>query len=286
MKQTYLKDLRRLALVSLGAFSSALSIKIFASAHGLLSGGFTGVSILLSRVFSDFLGIQISFGIIYMILNIFPTLLVFRYVGKKFTIFSLVNVVLVSLFSDLIPVFYVTDDMLLVCVFGGMLAGAGSLLALRANASGGGTDFIAIFFSNKYNKPFWNYVLIFNACILSISGLIYGLELSLYSIIYQFTSTQLVNVFHNRYKLVTLSIITEVPEEVSQAILAESRHGITRFDGVGMYSKTPKTMLYMVVNAFEVEKIVHIIKHVDQKVFINESKSRRVVGNFHQQPFD
>lgn len=286
MKQTYLKDLRRLALVSLGAFSSALSIKIFASAHGLLSGGFTGVSILLSRVFSDFLGIQISFGIIYMTLNIFPTLLVFRYVGKKFTIFSLVNVVLVSLFSDLIPVFYVTDDMLLVCVFGGMLAGAGSLLALRANASGGGTDFIAIFFSNKYNKPFWNYVLIFNACILSISGLIYGLELSLYSIIYQFTSTQLVNVFHNRYKLVTLSIITEVPEEVSQAILAESRHGITRFDGVGMYSKTPKTMLYMVVNAFEVEKIVHIIKHVDQKVFINESKSRRVVGNFHQQPFD
>ena len=279
-------DLKRLGLVSLGALLSAVAIRIFVSTNGILPGGFTGIAVLTNRLTGDFLNINVPFALVFWALNIPPTLLVFKSVGRKFTILSMINIFLVGFLVDMMPLFWVTHDILLVVLFGGLLAGCGSVLTLRASASGGGSDFIAICFSNKYHKPFWNYVFACNAVLILISGLIYGVELALYSVVYQFVVTQVINLFHNRYKLVTLSIITAIPEEVSNAVFAVSQRGITRFDGVGMYSKNQKSMLYMVVSEVEAENIIKLVKEVDQEVFISESKSRRVVGNFYQKPFD
>lgn len=279
--------MKRFLLVVLGSCFSAIALKIFVQANGLLSGGFSGVSILLTRILADN-GVNISFGIIYLLLNIPVTVMVFRYVGRKFTLFSLLNILLVSTLTDLIPIpeFILTDDVLLLAIFGGIISGIGSLLALSANASGGGTDFLAIFFANRYNKPMWNYVLIFNGCVLLVSGLLYNMENAMYSIIYQFSSTQLINAFHTRYKLITLHIITSQPEEVAKAILSHTRHGITRLDGVGVYTGDNRSLLYMVLNAFEVDKVVKVIQSVDSQVFINQSQSSGIVGNYHQQPYD
>ena len=277
--------IKRTILVSSGALLSAIALKIFAESSGLLSGGFSGLSLLLSRLLGDN-DINLSFGVIYLSLNVIPTILVFKYVGKKFTLFSLLHVILMSILTDVLPSITITDDLLLIAIFGGILSAFGSLLTLKGDACGGGVDFIAIFYSNKYNKPMWNYVLIFNGFLLLIAGTLYDMESAMYSIIFQFSNTQIINSFHTRYKLVTLHIITSLPDEVAASILEETRHGITKLEGIGMYTGSNRAILYTVLNAFEVEAVMRIVKKTDPNVFINQTKSMGIVGNFQQRPYD
>ena len=286
MSEQYKNDIKSFILVVLAAFLYALALTTFINVGGLVPGGFSGVSVLLVRIFEKYFNIKLSFGVIYALLNIGPTILVYKYIGKRFTILSIINYLLTSILSGLLPNIDIVNDILLIAIFGGIFVGISSLLALKANASGGGTDFIAIFMANKYHKAMWNYIFIGNAIILMISGALFGWEKALYSIIFQFVSTQIINTMHQRYKLVTLTIITENPDAVCNAILAKSQHSLTKLWGEGAYSKTPKCMLYMVVNAFEVQEIVEIIHSVDPHVFINQSQSQKIIGNFTQRPYE
>lgn len=286
MWKKYKHDIRSIVMVSFGAFLSACAINMFVHNANLVPSGFSGLSLLISRVLNQFLGINIPFSYIYYLLNLPATILVYKYVGKKFTRYSILNIVLFGIFTQLIPNIKITDDIILLCIFGGTINAFGSLLALEGNASAGGTDFIAIYAANKYQKSTWNYVLIFNAVVILISGLIFDVDAALYSIVYQFTSTMLINMYHSRYKVVTLNIVTEYPEAVSEAILAVTRHGITRLDGMGVYKHENRSLLYLVCGEFEVKAIVHAIKKADSKSFINEYKSRRVIGNYYLKPLE
>ncbi|MEA5026187.1 MAG: YitT family protein [Erysipelotrichaceae bacterium] len=279
-------DTKSLILVVLAGFLYALALTTFINVGGLFPGGFSGISLLIVRACAKYFNIQLSFGLIYILFNIGPTILVYKYIGKRFTIFSIVNYMLTSLLSGVLPVFHIVDDILLIAIFGGLFVGLSTLLALKANASGGGTDFIAIFMANRYHKAMWNYIFVGNAIVLTIAGAMFGWEKALYSIIFQFVSTQVVNTMHQRYKLVTLTIITEKPDDICNAILAKSQHSLTKLWGEGAFSKKPKCMLYMVLNAFEVQEIVNIINAVDPQVFINLSQSQKIIGNFTQRPYE
>lgn len=279
-------DLKSLIMVIIASIVYALALTTFIDVGGLFPGGFTGLALLIVRIFDKYLNITLSFGVIYILFNIGPTILVYRYIGKRFTILSVINYGLTSLLSGLLPRFNIVDDILLIAIFGGLFIGISTLLALQANASGGGTDFIAIYMANRYHKAMWNYIFVGNAIILTIAGALFGWEKALYSIIFQFVATQIVNTMHQRYKLVTMTIITEEPDGIANAILASSQHSLTKLWGEGAYSKRPKCMLYMVLNAFEVDEIVSIIKEVDPNVFINLSQSQRIIGNFNQKPYE
>jgi len=280
------KDLKSLAMVFIASLLYAIAITSFVNVQGLFPGGFSGLSLLIVRIFDKYLNIKLSFGLIYVLFNIGPTILVYKYIGKRFTIFSIVNYLLTSLLTEVLPNFHLVDDILLIAVFGGLFVGASTLLALKANACGGGTDFIAIYMANRYQKAMWNYIFIANAIILSIAGALFGWEKALYSIIFQFVATQLVNTNHQRYKLITLTIITEKPDQICAAIFERSQHSLTKLWGEGAYSHKPKCMLYMVLNAFEVNEIIDIIKQQDPAVFINTSHSQRIIGNFTQKPYE
>lgn len=280
------KDAQNIVLVVIAALITSIGIKFFVETQNLMPSGFNGLAWLIVRVFREFLNIDLSFSITYFTINFVPAVFMYKHIGKKFTIFSLLHVSLVSIFTAILPVVIVTEDILLVCIFGGIFAAFGTLSALKANASSGGTDFFAIYFSNRYNFPVWNYVLAFNATVLAISGLLFGIEPALYSIIYQFTNTQIVNIFHDRYRLMSLHIITKNPEDVSKCILSHVRRGVTKLDAVGKYSDAKTSLLYLVVSAREADTIVKSIKKADPNVFISETKTNRVYGNFYQKPFE
>ena len=91
---------------------------------------------------------------------------------------------------------------------------------------------------------------------------------------------------HNRYTHKTMTIITKKPEEVSQAILQNVRHGITEIKSMGYYSKEESTMLYMVVNSFQYKEIEKIIINTDKEAFINVQNTVEIVGNYYQKPLD
>jgi uncharacterized membrane-anchored protein YitT (DUF2179 family) len=273
-------------LVVLSSMLGALAIKIFIENGNLFPGGLSGISVLIQRLSLRYYDIVIPFGVLYIALNIYPTILVYHFVGKWFTRYSILQFVLVSLFVEIIPDIIITNDILLIAVFGGIFSGLAASLSLMANASGGGTDFIALYISHKTNTQSWNYILAGNAVILGIAGLLFGWEIALYSIIFQFVSTTIVSNLYQRYKLMSIRMFTAYPDELTAAILSQTRHGITKIWGEGGYSKKEVCMLYMVLNSYEVNQVVSIAQSVDEKVFIDISKTEKVIGNYYRKPLD
>jgi uncharacterized membrane-anchored protein YitT (DUF2179 family) len=286
MNRQQKKDIQTMLMVILSALVYAFSIKVFVRAGALFPGGFTGVSLLFTRYMLDYQGINIQFGVVYALLNIVPTILVYKYVGKRFALFSVLQYALVSLFTLILPTITLTADIILIAVFGGIIGGFGISLALNANASTGGTDFIAIYASNKTRVESWSYIMYGNMVVILLAGFLFGWEKALYSIVYQFCSTYIVSQRHMRFKLRALNLITDFPDDVCASIYKISRHGITRIWGEGGYSHQSKCMLYMVVNAFEVDEVVEAAKRADPKVFISIASSERVIGNYYQKPLD
>lgn len=281
-----LKDLKTLLMVCCSSFLYAIAMKAFVETGSLFPGGFAGLSRLIVSVGDSFLNVTIPFGVIYFTLNLIPTFLVFKTVGKRFTLFSVIQFSLTSFLVSILPTFPVTDDLLLISIFGGIIAGTAISIALVANASSGGTDFIAIYLSKRLNKPSWSYIMFYNVTLLAIVGLLFSWELSMYSIIYQFCSNQIVQTLHTRFKLSTLVIITDKPDEVSIAMFKACRHGITKLDAEGMYSHSNKSMLYMIANEFQVDTLVRSIKETDPCAFITITKTEKIVGNYYQLPYE
>lgn len=237
MKKERLRDARRLALVCAGATVMALNIKSFVRVGGLYPGGFNGLTLLLQAIFSRFLGVELPFTLINLLLNSVPIVISFLFIGKKFTLFSCVTIVLSSVLTDTLPGYPLTNDPLLISVFGGIINALGISLCLFAEATSGGTDFIAIFMAERYNRDVWNFIFAGNVVILMTAGLLFGWDKALYSIIFQFTSTQVLSTVYKRYQKRTLFIITDQPEAVYKEIMENTHHGATLFRGTGLYEQ-------------------------------------------------
>ena len=285
MKKNAGKLLLDVLLAVAAALVAALNLNSFVHFGNLVPGGFSGLSVLLVRVFGEFYNVKLSYGVLYLLLNIPCVILVWKHVGKKFTIISLIDVVLTSLFTNLIPYFELTDDMLLISIFGGIVGGISAVLVLTAGGTGGGTDFIAIYFSKIRQKSMWNTILGFNVILLLTSGMLFGWEISLYSIIYQFVQTQVLDLYDKRYKRSCFVIITEKPAEISQAVFSELNHSVTEFTGIGNFTHSPRNVLYTVVGKYEEQQLINLILKIDPKAFVNIMDSERVIGNFIQKPF-
>lgn len=282
----YKKEIIRILCILVGSFVMAANIKIFVRAGNTFPGGFSGLTVLIQRIFSEFFSIQLPYSLINYSLNIFPAFIGFKMIGKKFTLYSILEIVLAGAFVDLIPEVAITYDPLLIAVFGGIINGSGIGIILRGGASTGGTDFIGVFISERLHQNSWNYIFGFNCIMLLVAGILFGWEASLYSIIFQFSSTQMVNTLHTRYKKVTLNIMTTKADEIDQKILKLTHHGVTRFEGVGCYLKEDVSMLYTVVAQEQLKQVMHLVHEIDPHAFINVMDTLAVQGRFHQEPID
>lgn len=287
MKKTVLlDDIKRTVLVVAASLLMAMNIKSFVRAGDLLPGGFNGLTLLLQQIARHFWDVNLSYSLINFSLNAIPVFISFKYIGKKFTEYSCLMIILTGIFTDILSGFQMTDDILLVAVFGGILNACAISLCLYAHATSGGTDFIAIFFSEKYGIETWNYIFAGNCIILAIAGYLFGWNEALYSIIFQYTSTQVLHMLYKRYQKQTLFIITSRPDEIYEEIREETNHDATLFKGIGCYKKKECNMLYSVVGKDEIKQITRKIKQIDPNAFINAMNTQQVTGRFYQRPND
>ncbi|MCR4715016.1 MAG: YitT family protein [Treponemataceae bacterium] len=270
----------RFIQVTLAAAIMALNLNTFVHAAGLLPGGFTGITLLLQEVFSTHLGITIPFSLFYWILNIIPAALCFKHVGKKFTLLSIWAIIATGLFTDLFTGLKVTNDILLCAVFGGLINGSQICLCLFAGATTGGTDFISILISEKTGKSAWNLIFALNCCVLFVFGLLFGWDRALYSIIFQFASTQVVNLLDMRMRKSTLLIISDKKDEIVELIKTSTNHDATLFKGVGGYHGAPREMIYSVVSKNQIEPLYRAIKKIDENAFVNVLETKLLKGRF------
>lgn len=278
----YKTEAKRVVFGLAGAIIMAVNIKTFVRAGGLYPGGFNGVTLLIQTIFERFLAVALPFTVINLLLNAIPTIVCFKAIGKKFTVSSAMIIVLTSVLTDIIPYQPITQDILLISVFGGLLNGFAVSLCLMGGTSGGGTDFIAIYFAEKKNKDVWNFILLGNGCVLVIAGILFGWDKALYSIIFQFTSTQIIHMLHTAYKKETLFIVTDCPDAVYQEIYEVTNHSATEFAATGCYSNEGRKMLYSVVSSAEAKVLVSRVRKADPKAFINVIKTDFLEGHFYQ----
>ena len=278
------KNLRSLLLCTLGAAIYAFNLNSFVAAGGLYPGGFAGITVLVQNIGAIFGGVNIPYTAVYLPLNLIPIYIGIRYLGKRFTFFSVYVIMLSSILADLLPRVEITSDILLISIFGGIITGVAVVLCLLAGASAGGTDFISIYFSEKKGIDTWNYIFIANICILIAAGIIFGFDKALYSIIFQYASTQIIQMLHKRYQKHTLLIITEQPNVIYGRIRAITNHDATLFKGIGCYQGAERNMLYSVVSSDEVDKVMAAIKEADPGAFINSIKTEEIGGWFYSKP--
>ena len=282
-KNHILNPLFQFLAVTFGAVLFAINLRTFIPAGGLYPSGFSGIAILIQRVCAKFFALDIPFTALYIPINLIPIYIGFKYIGKRFTLYSLYVISLTSILTDTIPKFMITDDMLLISVFGGILNGLAVVVTLLAGASGGGMDFISIFMSERKGKDAWNLILLTNSVILLTAGFLFGFEKALYSIIFQYCNTQIIKFFYKRYQKHTLLIITDKTQEIYEQIRIVTHHDATLFVGTGCYEGAERKMLYSVVSSDQVSTVINIIKEIDPKAFINSLKTEELSGRFYKQ---
>lgn len=276
----------RIFLVCVGSFLFALNLNIFVVNSGLIPGGFTGITELTQKILLTFFDIKIPFAPIYYLCNLIPAIISFKFIGKKFTLLSCLMILLSGFFTDILPTITVTDDILLSAIFGGLLSSVAVSFCLFAGATSGGTDFIAIFISERFGKDAWNYILYANMIILAVAGFLFGWESALYSMIFQFTATQLLNYLYRRYQKVTLFVITNKPDEIYTLIKEKTNHDATLFTGEGCFEKQTRHLVYSVISGDEKNLLVNAIKKVDPQAFVNIVNSKQILGKFYRKPND
>ncbi len=279
-------DLVRFLMILLSATMGVIALRFFTDNAGLLPGGFNGLSKLIQRVAMDTFGIEIPFAILNMSFNAIPAIIAYISVGKKFVMLSIVHVIVTSFLMDIVPMTRIVDDVFLNTVFGGIMHGVGGSIALQAHACSGGTDFISMTIANKYNFSVWNYVLMFNAGLLTISGLLFGFEPAMYSVIYQMITTMIINNLHSRYQRKTVFIVASQAEPLATEIMKLTGHGITMFTGIGRYSGQERTLLYMVLSKDDLPALRSYLASKDEQIFMNVFNSEDLNGNFKLKPFD
>lgn len=286
MKLDFKRGIIRLLVILLAAFLMALNIQIFVNAGGLYPGGAQGLTIIIQRIALKFFSLKIPYTPINVILNIIPIYIGFRYIGKKFTIYSMIMVLCNGFFIDLLPDLSITDDPLLIAIFGGIFAGVSLSICLMVDATSGGTDFISIFLSQRKGIDAFPIILAVNCVILTVAGLLFGWDKALYSIIFQYVSTQVLHIMYRTYQQQTLFIITDKPAEVCEVIYRVSNHGATLMHGEGSFEHNNKMVVYSVVSASDTRKLIPAIKELDEHAFINSIRTDRVQGNFYLKPRD
>lgn len=276
------KDLLTLLAVTAAAFVMALNTKTFVNTGGLYPGGVTGLTILIQRAADMALHLSLPFTLVNLLLNAVPVYIGFRYIGKKFTLFSCVMIVLNSVFTDLIPDMFITQDVLLISIFGGIINGLAIALCLNAGATSGGTDFISIFLSERRGIDSFNIILGYNAVILCIAGLVFGWDKALYSLIFQYTCTAVLRGLYKKFQQSTLFIVTARPTEVCSVIYGMTQHGATILEGEGSFEHCERNVVYSVVSAAQSKKVIRAVKQADPEAFINEVKTEKLTGRFYQ----
>lgn len=271
------ETLKNMLIYIFGTLLLAVALNFFLIPANVFASGFTGIAQILATL------TPISTGISLFILNIPVAILGWLKIGKKFTIFSFINVALSTLFLELIPIVSISEDILLNSVFGGVIMAIGAGLILKYGSSTGGVDIIALVLARYSDRPLGTYFFFINGIIVITAGYIFDWEKALYTLVTLYVGSRVIDAIHTRHVKLTAMIVTSKPEDLQKAIHEELTRGITRIPAKGGYSKEEKEMLMIVITRYELYSLKKIIANVDDKAFTNIVETAGIYGLFRKE---
>ena len=268
----------------------------------LITGGVSGISQITNRLF-DVLNLlnQVENrslqAIFYFLFNIPIFILAYTKIGKRFAIFSFINVITTSFLIEVIPhdwtqLITISEDLLSRAIIAGIIQGISSSLAYLMDISSGGMDVITVYFANVKSTSVGKYSFAINGFIYFLFTLLYllntdsmtgALNAVIFSVIYSFTTAQVVDAINIRNKKTQLQIVTS-RTDMPKILMEKFFHGCTVVQAKGGYTNSIKYIVYMVVSSREVASVVKHIRMVDPESFIDESPSHQVYGKFFIKP--
>lgn len=254
-------------VIILGCFISSLGVNLFLSNAKLLSGGVTGIGLILQYMWN------IPSGITVFILNMPLFFVSYKFLSKRFTIYTAIGMISFStalMLTKPLSALVRVDDTLLYCIYGGVLSGIGYGLVFFRNGSIGGTDIITMVVRKKYsNLDIGKVGFGFNLIIVTIAAFIFGLPQALYTLISMFiTSTILDKVLNGFTSKKLLLVLTEKEEDIITYVIKDMHRGITSLMAEGGYTHNQKKLLYIAVTTSQMISLKNRILRIDPKAFI------------------
>ena len=264
-----------LALITLGSFILASGIKGIAIPHGFITGGFSGLSLLIYYVFGG-----LSPGVWYFVLNIPLFIAGWIFLSRRFFLYSIFGLVMVTLAIDLIPFVIPIQDRILAALAAGALIGAGAGTYLHSFGSVGGSDVIAIVLNQKFNMRIGRFYFLFNLVLFGLSFGFLDIDRILYSLILAFVVAQVTDYFLSMFsqrKMVI--IISDLSETIAETILKKLQRGSTFLFGRGAYTGQRKKVLLTVVNNYQLKRLEEAVFSVDANAFFIAENTFNVIGS-------
>lgn len=286
-KQRIYHELKTVIAVFVFTFIYGLGVVWFleAATEPLYTGGIPGIAQLIRSVvikINDYDLGNIFLGAFVLLSNIPILILGYFGVSKKFTIYSLVSVLIQATMLGFIPrIDFQINDTFTLAVLGGLLTGIGIGGALRFGTSTGGLDIVAQFLSLRNGISVGYVSLLLNVLIALIGGLVYGSgAIVAYTVIRIIVTTLVTDKIHTSYNFLKVEIITKVPENIYDEILVKLYRGVTILEAQGAYSRDDKSILVVVISTYELRTLKSLLKQHDPKAFTIITPVKDIYGNF------
>lgn len=277
MKQLFGEvKLRNLFLLTVAGLINAFGVTVFLAPVRLYDSGISGTSMLLSQITPEYL----SLSLFLLILNIPLFIFGYQKQGPAFTVYSLYAVAMYSLgawlITDVLPIDvaitspFAGDDLLLCALFGGLISGVGSGLTIRFGGAIDGIEVMAVTFAKKLGLTVGTFVMIYNVILYIICGIILNSWiLPLYSIVTYYAALKTIDFIVEGFdRSKAAMIITEKPDEVCEELMRVFESGATRISAKGGYSNQDKTVIYFIVDRFQISKMRELVHQIDKTAFI------------------
>lgn len=261
--------------IALGVLISAFSLNFFLEPNTIAPGGVTGLAIVIKSL------IGIPIYLTNLVINIPLFIIGIIVLGKEFGAKTLFATLGLSLFLGIIPSEVATQDLLLSSVFGGILLGLGLGLVFKSGGTTGGTDLAGAILNKCFPRfSISSFMMTIDGIVVVIAGIVSKkLETSLYSVIALYVAIKVINLMLEGVGYVkAFLIITEKPEEISEAIMRDIGRGVTLFNGKGMYTKENKDILLCVVNRSQFTKVKDVVNMIDINAFLMVTDMYEVIG--------
>lgn len=272
--------IKNILMLTVAGMVNAFGITVFLAPVNLYDSGISGTSMLLSQITPEYL----TLSIFLIVLNIPLFLYGLKKQGKLFTLYAIYTVAMYSVFAwlitDVLPIDVATrsplagEDLILCALFGGVISGIGSGLAVRFGGAMDGIEVMAVIFAKRLGLTVGTFVMIYNVILYVICGIIMGSWiLPLYSIVTYYAGLKTIDfIVEGIDRSKAAMIVTVMPDEVCNELSREFECGMTRIEATGSYSGEARTMVYFVVNRFQIGKMKNIVHEIDPKAYITISE--------------
>ena len=264
------KFIQRVLMMTLGATLVAVALEVFLVPNGIIDGGITGISIIVSHL------THVPLGIYLVILNLPFLFLGYKQIGKTFALSTLYSVLIMSIGTFLLhSVQAFTNDPLLASVFGGVILGVGVGLVVRSGGSLDGTEIVAILLNKKTPFSVGEVVMFFNFFILGSAGFVFGWNHAMYSLIAYYIAFKMIDLtIEGLNESKSVWIISDNYKEIGDAILQRLGRGVTYLNGEGGFTGGNKMVIFCVITRLEEAKLKSIVEELDSSAFL-------AVGDIH-----